>query len=351
MEAGVCGGSKGWIVAPILMLLFCTLPVASSLAMVCQTFGDSVSLHEYENLLFHTRDESAVITIRSEPCDLLYTYLVNVSDVLGNNTDLKDNAGWQWYGISYSIDGALLQVTLVGNTSFNIDWTWEPLLACNLTNGIEFSFDVYTIIGAYCFDKPRSFRDIDGILSDIQTDMNLNFGNRQNDFGGSYSGQHVIFIPVGAILFLVSVCCRCCYRRKKLQPVRTITVVRSVSTTDVSNTQNDLDLPPAYADVQNEMAPPPPYSEVEKLSIPPTVMTSPADCTQTAVETPPPEQSFGEETDDCNTDLVSHDPSGPDSATDSCSEESNNSSTLPKMLSSRARSLVQFSFKPLHEEE
>lgn len=337
-----------WVVVPCLLVV-CILPnLASSLKVVCPMFSNVVSLHKHERVLFNPTDETAVIKIRSEPCNLTYTYLVNVSEDLGNNTELKDIRGQQWYEISYSIVGAMLQVRLVGNTTININRTWDPFLVCNLTNGIEFNFDILTILGEECSNAPISFQDPD---MNIFSGLSPNYEVSCYDYGGNYSRQHIIFIPVGAILFVISVCCRCWYRRKRTtQPVRTITVVRSIPPTDECNTEIDLDLPPVYSEIQNEM-PPPSYAETQKLAMAP-VEALPTELTPTAVETPSVEQGCGEETrEECNKYLLSSEPPGAEPAADSRQDESNSSSTLPRMLSCSRNLQTQFSFKPLHEEE
>lgn len=80
----------------------------------------------------------------------------------------------------------------------------------------------------------------------------------------SYSGGRILFIPIGAILFLISLCLRMCICSARKPAPTTITVVRRTVVIPVEgrpNVEEGTDQPPSYADVQKEDLPPP-YSEV-----------------------------------------------------------------------------------------
>lgn len=142
----------------------------------------------------------------------------------------------------------------------------------------------------------------------------------------SHSGSRILFIPVGAILFLISLCLRMCICSAKKPAPATITVVRRTVVIPVERCQDveeGTDQPPSYADVQKE-DPPPPYSEV-------TVNATPDGAEEAAEQPTPPTADGGAE-------------QASTAATPSAPEETSTANLFsgrPKFLQS------QYSYKPL----
>ncbi|XP_047480746.1 uncharacterized protein LOC125033360 [Penaeus chinensis] len=88
-------------------------------------------------------------------------------------------------------------------------------------------------------------------------------GDSVNTSTYGYSHGRMLFIPIGAILFLISVCIRVCICNTRKPAPTTITVVRRTVVIPVESpdVEEGTDQPPSYADVQKEDSPPP-YSEV-----------------------------------------------------------------------------------------
>lgn len=141
----------------------------------------------------------------------------------------------------------------------------------------------------------------------------------------SYSGGRILFIPIGAILFLISLCLRMCICSTKKPVATTITVVRRTVVIPVEgrpDVEEGADQPPSYADVQKEDSPPP-YSEV---------CVPASDTAQEATEQPTP-SSAKEGAQQAST-----------AATPSAPEET----STTNVFSGRPRFLQsQYSYKPL----
>ncbi|KAK8742754.1 hypothetical protein OTU49_001661 [Cherax quadricarinatus] len=304
-----------------ILLVFLALScLASDWRQICILDEHVYTLREHDIAFFQPPNLNTEITIQSDSCQFFKKLKFHTPKKLGNNTHLQDSRGWQWYEISFFIDDPVFYVIVEAQNTLNASLTWDPPPGCNITQGVQFSFDDFTVLGIDC---PQQ-------ISDLEDSSIYAFKNTYQDetyYKSSYSGSHIIFIPVGAILVCLSVCCRCCFRhRRTLRPVRTIAVVRSVAATPVIvTTQRDVDHPPSYNDIQNDCEQPPPYSEIEK------------ECS------PPPTQLASAETSTISTTAtVAH--------TSDVTENPRltSASRIFRMLPSRPK--AQFSFKPLNEE-
>ncbi|XP_063610005.1 uncharacterized protein LOC134783930 [Penaeus indicus] len=111
------------------------------------------------------------------------------------------------------------------------------------------------------------------LSTNIALDSNHGYDDdRVNTSTYSYSHGRILFIPIGAIVFLISLCLRMCICSARKPAPTTITVVRRTVVIPVvgrPDAEEGTDQPPSYADVQKE-DPPPPYSEVSSPAAPHT---------------------------------------------------------------------------------
>ncbi|KAG7172161.1 uncharacterized protein LOC121862224 [Homarus americanus] len=339
------------VVVYVLVSLSFMAQLGSTLVTLCTLETNSITLERDERALFKADEDIVEIYMRSLSTGLIGRYSINVPQDLATNPFMTGN-DYEWYEMTYTANDTHLIVIIRGNNTLYIEEKWTS----NSTNeapSLEFTFTGIAKLGTFCFDQPLSVK----LLHVLD---NVDYSGKpyrptppsENYHYSSYSGGHIIFIPVGAIIFFISICCRCCYRRKKiLQPVRSIDVVMNVPDADTTpsgcdRTQGDNDLPPSYTDIQTEIPPPPPYSEIEKQNIP-SSNTSPLE----EILIDPAEDV----TDHTNTGVSTENtPTGLDSPVDSTNVDSTNtnsvssSNMLARVFSSRPS--AQFAFKPLKEE-
>lgn len=330
----------------ILCLLLVLWPRLATMILVCPVGSQDITLTEGEKAFFRSDISDSTLVLSSDSCDLYKTYFVNftVYEQLGKNATMQDLRGWQWYEVSFDTEGFTFHLTLMGTNTIKFTYLWDPF-GCNLTSGVQISADILTVLGKpgiECLLEPLSFPESDSPFGDDRVMKNLSeiytktFGS-ETRYASTYSSStsHVIFIPVGAILFCVSFCsfyCRRKNRRRNVQVVRNSTFVRSVVVPiPAGPTPSNRDLPPAYSDLQNEA--PPPYSEIDKQ------VSSPAPAEGIPAESTTSDEAAGEDRNAMK-------------ATNSSSSEtchSASSTFLSRMLASRPKN--QFDFKPLKNNE
>lgn len=305
--------------------------------------------------LFNTEADNITVVVRSEECQINTTVVVTLAGVWAAH---EDDDGQLWREFGFVVDDTELAITLGEDVKKSLTFTrsWEDLDVCSSV-GVEFIFPPTTRLARNCTGWNNNNKNCTHYSNTVLTDF---YDLDSGDFDGSrtrgpnYSGDHIIFIPLGAILFVVTVCLRFCLcpKRGVIASSRSISAVRRQLSLhseagDSSTTMNyDLDLPPAYSELQNEETPPP-YSEIEKVRLQPYGETPP----------PPPPPMMRRQSStvlqvEPSTHQITTDTTLGDTERSVSSQSSADSSAFVKVLTSRPKTLQsQFSHKPLEEEK
>lgn len=343
----------------LLVLSVFALPAVSALR-VCPLNSNPVVITDLYRYVYATSEANVTVVVRSKECHINTSVVAVVPD---SSEAHFDDADRPWHEFGFSVDGTELTVHLGADAEQTFSRAWEDLAVCTSV-GLEFAFPPLTLIGRICSGEgdagkkeeaeqpPRWKNNFTHFTNTMLTDFYDLDSNDLDDprvQSPGYNGGHIIFIPLGAIVFVVTVClrfCLCPKRGSTASPRNVSSVTRQLSlNSDASDSLTtmhyDLDLPPAYSDLQTEDTPPP-YSEVEKVKLPP-------------YEDPPP--PFGRLYSATTLQVESETPQSTSSPTSPAPPERNASSTsladssgLVKVLTARTLQ-SQFSHKPLEEEK
>ncbi|XP_063589481.1 uncharacterized protein LOC134766522 [Penaeus indicus] len=335
----------------LLVLSVFAFPAVSALK-VCPLTSNRVVITNFYRYVYATSEANMTVIIRSKECHINSSVVAVVPDLSEAHFD---DAGRPWHEFGFIIDETELTINLGEHAGGNLTFSraWEDLALCSSV-GLEFTFPPLTRIARNCTgeddareeeEAPRWKNNCTHVTNTMLTDFSNDLDDPRVQSPG-YNGGHIIFIPLGAIVFVVTVClrfCLCPKRGSTASPRNVSSVTRQLSlNSDASDSLTtmhyDLDLPPAYSDLQTEDTPPP-YSEVEKVKIPP-------------YEDPPP--PFGRLYSSTALQIESETPQNtscpPSTAADTSSTSLADSSGLVKVLTARTLQ-SQFSHKPLEEEK
>ncbi|XP_064110786.1 uncharacterized protein LOC135218410 [Macrobrachium nipponense] len=340
---------------PLTCLLLFTIDgrLTSGSPDVCPVTSMSIELKNAEHFLVHvpTSTQSVSFDFRPHNCTQSENVLLNSVPSVRHNA-FVDEYGVKWLQITCGIKTGKLNVVVNGKVCTQGETTYSP--DCD-QNDFSIVFTSHVKVAKFCNGPPPAAADpfstcenVDDFWRESDEKWSHTNGERRtySTYSTSFRGGHVIFIPVGAILFLLSVCLRfcLCHRKKFVQRVRTVTVVRRVPVASQDfvhvtepTSPDPTDLPPSYVDIENEV-PPPPYSDVSASSS--GLMTESLRDGQATDHSP--SSSPGD-----------HTPAENSTGTDSNVAEKDTRSTLSRMLAAAgSKSLKsQFSFRPMKEEE
>lgn len=338
------------------------LPVVSALK-VCPLDSNAVVVTDLYTYFFRTHDVIMKVLIRSEECRINTSSIVVVPELSGAHVD---DAGRSWHEFGFSVDDTELTISLGKGLkeSLVVSRDWNELALCSSV-GLEFTFPASTRLARNCTaeddgagagegegERPPCWKNncthfTNTMLTDFyDLDSNDLDGPRVQNPG--YNGGHIIFIPLGAIVFVVTVCLRFCLCPKRgavTSPRNASAAARQLAlnsdaSASLTTMHYDLDLPPAYSDLQTEDTPPP-YSEVEKVKL------------QPYEEPPPPFDRLYSPTTlqiESETQQNTSSSTSADADRDFSSTSLADSAGLVKALTARTLQ-SQFSHKPLEEEK
>lgn len=343
----------------LLVLSVFAFPAVSALK-VCPLTSNRVVITDFHRYVYTTSEANMTVIIWSKECHINSSVVAVVPDLSEAHFD---DAGRPWHEFGFIVDETELTINLGehGEERLAFSRTWEELALCSSV-GLEFTFPPLTRIARNCTGEadareeeeeqaPRWKNNCTQFTNTMLTDFYDLDSNDLDDprvQSPGYNGGHIIFIPLGAIVFVVTVCLRFCLcpKRGSTSSARNVSsVTRQLSlNSDASDSLTtmhyDLDLPPAYSDLQTEDTPPP-YSEVEKVKIPP-------------YEDPPP--PFGRLYSSTTLQVESETQQNTSSSTSTAAERDTSSTSLAdssglvKVLTARTLQ-SQFSHKPLEEEK
>ncbi|XP_066957136.1 uncharacterized protein [Macrobrachium rosenbergii] len=350
-------GSKCRVLQLTCLLLF-TIDgrlTSGSPDVLCPVTSMFVKLKNAEHFLVHvpTSAQSVSFDFRPQNCTERENVRLNRVSSVSHNA-FVDEYGVKWLQITCGIRAGKLYVVVNGEFCIHGDTTYSP--DCD-QNAFSIVVKSHVKVAKFCNGPPPAAVDpfstcenVDDLWQEIENWDDSNEERRTySTYSTSFRGGHVIFIPVGAIIFLLSVCLRFCLcrRRKLVQRVRTVTVVRRVPVASQDfvhvtepTSPDPTDLPPSYVDIENEV-PPPPYSDVSGVSASNLGLTTESLRDGQATDHSP-SSSPGD-----------HTPSENSTETDSDPAEKDTRSTISRMLTAAgSKSLKsQFSFRPMKEEE